>query len=203
MSQRDYGIDVKVDQNPENKQITVNVIFEGNHAYSSFEAKEDEKEASHAQSMANLAGLLRDGCPTPLRGDQVVALVHEVEGEVELLLVAELDGDPAVAADVGGDLDAGVLDEGGLLFERALDGDRGIGAAACAEHFAAWRHLEGELIPRMVLVSAGLGQAVLAKLRQPRLVDEDQHGPIVAPVPNQWVQRLPKPLADVHGTREV
>ena len=44
MSQRDYDIGVKVNRDPENKTITVNLIFEGKHVYSTFEAKEDEKE---------------------------------------------------------------------------------------------------------------------------------------------------------------
>jgi hypothetical protein len=43
MSQ-DYDIDVKIDRPPESKKITVNVTFEGKHIYSTFEAKEDEKE---------------------------------------------------------------------------------------------------------------------------------------------------------------
>ena len=41
---RDYDIDVKVNRDPENKQIVVNVIFEGTHLSYSFETKDDEKE---------------------------------------------------------------------------------------------------------------------------------------------------------------
>lgn len=44
MVSQDYDVDIKIDRDPENKQITANVIFEGKHLYSTFEQKDDEKE---------------------------------------------------------------------------------------------------------------------------------------------------------------
>ena len=44
MAQRDENIDVKVDRDPEKKTITVNIVFQGKHLYSSFDVKDDEKE---------------------------------------------------------------------------------------------------------------------------------------------------------------
>jgi hypothetical protein len=44
MAQQDENIDVKVDRDPENKTITVNIVFQGKHLYSSFAVKDEEKE---------------------------------------------------------------------------------------------------------------------------------------------------------------
>src|SRR5579871_1440775 len=99
-----------------------------------------------------------------LRSDHFITLIDQIKGEVQSVLIPDVNGHPAIPADVGGDLDVGMLNQGSLLIQRGFDRYHWAFRSAETEYLAPRTDLEDRLAPRMIFERLGLGEAVRRNL---------------------------------------
>jgi hypothetical protein len=106
------------------------------------------------------------------RPDQRVAGGDEVFSEFEIGVVGNLDGDPAVPADVAGAADARALNEDFGVILRSFDGQSGDVRGGTEESEDLCSYLINDVTPGVVLPGAFEGKTVRLKLGEEGPVGE-------------------------------